>query len=259
MYKYFLYLLKLGTLLNLYFLFKTLTPPLLFVDLHIRIPAQIFFIVSAFRCFFPVSYVTGAVLHDSLLSSIFLTRLIATFSEVAYIYLFSYLIRLFNVGQIPLIDALSWLMVVQVVISQCFVWCAILTERQKLYFYEEVGWGVIFVIYTAASAILYGTSGSLGSWKLLLELNLLFGALYLPWQFFHLKALRLRAKHQKINEDMHANISWSMLKKGLYQSIQVKNLTTQPDPWGGTLGMTWMIGYFAALIPVWIYLILRIV
>ena len=259
MYRYLLYLLKLGTILNLYFLFKTLTPPLLFVDLHIRIPAQVFFTVSAFRCFFPVNYVTSTVLHNSFLSSIFLTRLFATFSEVAYIYLFSYLIRLFNAGQIPLIDVLSWLMVVQVAISQYFVWCAILTERQKLYFYEEVGWGVIFVIYTAVSAILYGTSGSLGSWKLLLELNILFGALYLPWQFFHLKALQLRAKHQKINKDMHANISWSMLKKGLNQSIQIKNLTTQPEAWGGTLGMTWMIGFFAALIPVWIYLILRTV
>ena len=158
MYRYFLYLLKLGMLLNLYFLFKTLIPPLLFVDFHIRIPAQIFFTVSAFRCFFPVSYVTGAVLHDSLFSSIFLTRLIATFSEVAYIYLFSHLIRLFNAGQVPLVDVLSWLMVVQVVISQFFVWFAILTDRQKLYFYEELGWGVIFVIYTAVSAILYRTS-----------------------------------------------------------------------------------------------------
>jgi len=257
MYRYFLYLLKLGTLLNLYFLFKTLTPPLLFVDFHIRIPAQIFFIVSAFRCFFPVSYVTGAVLHDSFFSSIFLTRLIATFSEVAYIYLFSYLIRLFNAGQVPLVDVLSWLMVVQVIVSQFFVWFAILTDRQKLYFYEELGWGVIFVIYTAVSAIVYGTSDILGSWKLLLELNLLFGALYLPWQFFHLKALRLRAQGQKIN--IHADINWSLLKKGLYQSIKVKNPTTQPENWGGILGMTWMIGYFAALIPVWIYLILRTV
>ena len=258
MYKYFLYLLKLGTLLNLYFFFKTLNQPLLFVDIHIRIPAQIFFTVSAFRCFFPVSYVTGAVLHDSFLSSIFLTRLFATFSEVAYIYLFSYMIRLFNSGQIPIVNVLSWLMVVQVIISQYFVWFAILTERQKLYFYEELGWGVIFVIYTVASAILYGTLDLPGSWKLLLELNLLFGVLYLPWQFFHLKALRLRAKHQKINE-MHTNISWSLLKKGLYQSIQMKNLTTHSEAWGGALGMTWMIGYFAALIPVWIYLILRIV
>ncbi len=257
MYRYFLYLLKLGTLLNFYFLFKTLIPSLLFVDFHIRIPALIFFTVSAFRCCFPVSYVTGAVLHDSLFSSIFLTRLIATFSEVGYIYLFSYLVRLFNAGEVQLVDVLSWLMVVQVVISQFFVWFAILTEGQKLYFYEELGWGVIFIIYTAVSAILYGTSDILGSWKLLLELNLLFGALYLPWQFFHLKALRLHAKGQKIN--IHAEISWSLLKKGLYQSIKVKNPTTQSEAWGGILGMTWMIGYFAALIPVWIYLILRTV
>ena len=150
-------------------------------------------------------------------------------------------------------------MVVQVIISQFFVWCAILTERQKFYFYEEVGWAVIFIFYTAASTMLYGTSGSLGSWKLLLELNLLFGALYLPWQFFHLKTLQLRAKAQKINEDMHADISWSLLKKGLYQSVQVKNLTTRSEAWGGIIGMTWMLGYFVAIIPIWIYLILRTV
>jgi len=257
MYKYFLWLLKLGTPLNLYFLFKTLTSPLVFVDIHIRIPAQIFFIVSAYRCFFPVSYVTRAVLHESFFSSIFLTRLLATFSELAYIYLFSYMIRLFNAGQIPLVNVLSWLMVVQVSISQCFVWFAILTERQKLYFYEELGWGVIFAINTVVSAMLYGTLGSLGDWELLLELNLLFGALYLPWQFFHLKSLRLRAKYQKINENMHTGISWSMLKKGLYQSIQVKNLTTHPDAWGGVIGMIWMIGYWATLIPAWLYLIIR--
>jgi hypothetical protein len=202
---------------------------------------------------------TGAVLHDSFFSSIFLTRFIATFAEVAYIYLFSYLIRLFNVAQIPFIDILSWLMVVQVIISQCFVWFAILTEIKILYFYEELGWGVIFAIYTAISAILYGTSGSQSSWALLLELNLLFGALYLPWQFFHLQSLRLCAKHQKINENIHVGISWSLLKKGLYKSIQEKNLTTHPEAWGGALGMTWMIGYFAALIPIWIYLILRTV
>ena len=259
MYRYFLYLLKLGTLLNLYFLFKTLTPPLLFVNLHIRIPAQIFFTVSAFRCFFPVSYVTGAILHDSPFSSIFLTRLIATFSEVAYIYLFSYLIRLFNAGQVLLVDVLSWLMVVLVVVAQFFVWFAILTDRQKLYFYEEFGWGVIFVINTIASAILYWTLDSLGGHALLLQLNLLFGVIYLPWQFIHLKSLRLSAKHQKINEDLHAEISWSVLKRGLYQSIQMKNPTTQPKAWGGFIGMTWMIGYWVALIPTWIYLIVRVI
>ena len=39
----------------------------------------------------------------------------------------------------------------QVVISQAFVWSAILTKRLHLYFYEELGWLVIFAANTAAS------------------------------------------------------------------------------------------------------------
>ena len=45
-------------------------------------------------------------------------------------------------------------MVVQVVISQGFVWGAILTERLALYFYEELGWAIIFAANTIASAYL---------------------------------------------------------------------------------------------------------
>ena len=238
---------------------QTLMPPLVLVDVHILIPAQILFIVSAFRCFFPVSYPTSAMLHNSFLSSIFLTRLFATFSEVAYIYQFSYLIRLFNDNQIPLVDMLSWIMVIQVVISQYFVWCAILMGRLKLYFYEELGWGIIFAINTIASILLYWTLDNLGGRELLLQLNLLFGAIYIPWQLIHLRTLRLRSKHQEINEDIHARITWSMLKKGLYKSIQLKNLTTKSEAWGGAIGMIWMTAYWATLIPYWLYLIVRTV
>ena len=42
------------------------------------------------------------------------------------------------------IDALSWWMVVQVVISQGFVWSAIATRDLGRYFWEELGWFVIF-------------------------------------------------------------------------------------------------------------------
>lgn len=255
MYKYFFWLIKLGTPLNLYFLIKTLTSPLLLLDIHILIPAQIFFTVSAFRCFFPVNYVSRAVLHNSFFSSIFLTRLFATFSEVAYIYLFSYMIRLFNTDQILVINVMSWLMVLQVCISQCFVWFAILTERLKLYYYEELGWGVIFIINTIASAILYVTLVNQSEWKLLLELNLIFGFIYLPWQYFHLKVQRLRAKNQEKNENMNVDINWSMLKRGICRSIQLKNITTHPNAWGGITGMSWMIGYWVFVIPVWIYFI----
>ena len=80
-----------------------------FVNLHLLVPAQILFLVSAYRCFFPVNYTTHAVMHDSIFSSVFITRFLATFVEIAYIYQFSYLIRFINENQIPMIDILSWL------------------------------------------------------------------------------------------------------------------------------------------------------
>jgi hypothetical protein len=257
MYKVSLWLLKLGSIINLYFFGQTLIPPLECVNNHLLIPAQILFIVSAYRCFFPVNYGTNAVLHDSFLSSIFLTRLLATFVEVLYIYQFSYLIRLFNAGQIPLADLLSWLMVIQVIISQYFVWGAILTQKQILYFYEEMGWGIIFILYTIASAMLYCKLDNLGGRELLLQLNLLFGILYLPWQCIHLKSICLRIKDEKVNENLHKSITWNLLKQGLYRSILVKNHTVKPKDWGGVVGMTWMFAYWATLIPAWLFLIIR--
>ena len=257
MYKFFLWLLKLGSFINLYFFGQTLKSPLEFIDPHLLIPAQILFIVSTYRCFFPVSYVTNAVLHNSFLSSVFLTRLLATFVEVAYIYQFSYLIRLINAHQIPLVDVLSWLMVVQVVASQCFVWGAILAQKQSFYFYEELGWGIIFILNTLSSVILYWNLASLGKYELLLQLNLLFGAVYLPWQWIHIKSIWIRARNDDVNNDFQAIITWNVLVEGLYKSIQVKNQTTRPEDWGGIVGMTWMISYWATLIPAWLYLIIR--
>ena len=64
-------------------------------------------------------------------------------------------------------------------------------------------------------------------------------------------------KHQEINKDYYTGTSLSVLKRGFYKSIQMKNLTTEPEDWGGARGMTWMIGYWAILIPSWIYLIVQ--
>ena len=74
----FLWLMKLGALVNLYFLASTRSAT---ADPHILVPAQIFFAVSAFRCLFPNRYEGNVVFHDSPLSSIFLTRLLATFKS----------------------------------------------------------------------------------------------------------------------------------------------------------------------------------
>src|SRR5262245_52426141 len=112
----FLWLLKLGALINLYFLVNTFALSSSIADAHILIPARILFTVSAYRCLFPVQYKDHVVLHDSLFSSIFLTRLLATFSEVAYIYLLSYVIRLLNIDSAAWINILSWIMVLQVLL-----------------------------------------------------------------------------------------------------------------------------------------------
>ena len=257
MFKYSLWLLKLGSVLNVYFFYQTLNFPLSSLESHLLIPAQLLFIVSAYRCFFPVSYATNAVLHNSFLSSIFITRLLATVVEIAYIYQFGYLIRLFNQHEYVFVDIFSWLMVIQVCISQCFVWCAILMGRFKYYYYEEVGWFVIFLLNTIASIILLLTIGLMKNHELLLQINLLFGFLYLPWQFFHLKSLHLRSNNKEVSEKKYRHMSKSQIIKGLHKSIKLKIPSTESKDWGGVIGMTWMVSYWATIIPGWLYLIIQ--
>src|SRR5215472_11975563 len=127
-----LWLLKLGAPINLCFLVSTSLTAAAGANLYVTIPAEILFVVSAYRCLFPVRYEHNVVFHDSIFSSIFVTRLLATFSEIAYIFLFSHVLRLLNLDQVIWLNALSWLMVIIVIISQCFVWAAILTERLEL-------------------------------------------------------------------------------------------------------------------------------
>ena len=104
-FKILLWILKLGALVNVYFIVSLLG--LEAFDLYAVVPALILLGVSAFRCLFPNRYLDNVVFHDSPLSSIFLTRLLATFSEVAYIYLFSYVIRVLNPEQNVWVNALS--------------------------------------------------------------------------------------------------------------------------------------------------------
>ena len=251
-FKIFLWLLKLGALLNLYFLANAYALSSGTTDPHIVIPAQIFFAVSAFRCLFPVWYKDNIVFHDSPFSSIFLTRLLATFSEVAYIYQFSHVIRLLNVDQIGWVNALSWLMVAQVVISQLFVWGAILTGRLALYFYEELGWAIIFAANTIASAYLYATLDAPGRGEILIQLNLLFGLIYLPWQFNHLRILHSDARSGGEKSESDMGVSRASLSEGLRESIHTRNRTSDAGAWGGFVGLTWMVSYWATLIPMWL-------
>jgi len=249
-----LWLLKLGALLNLYFLKNTLRLQSGDAGTYVVLPAQILFVVSAYRCLFPVRYEHNVVFHDSIFSSIFVTRLLATFCEIGYIFLFSHVLRLLNTGHVEWVIALSWLMVAQVVVSQGFVWAAILTEQLELYYYEELGWALIFVANTIASAYLYLTVGALGGRQVLLELNLLFGVVYLPWQVIHLTTLRTNARR---NTEKKGPGSSSILT-GLKRAMRVKNRRTDSDSWGGLIGLTWMTAYWATLIPIWMYYIVEV-
>ena len=243
-----LWLLKLGAGVNLYFIATVIaiaTP-----EPRVVVPALILLAVSAFRCLFPNRYLDNVVFHDSPLSSIFLTRLLATFSEVAYIYQFSIVIRVLNVDSVGWVDALAWIMVVQVVVSQGFVWGAILTRRLHLYFFEELGWWVIFAANTAASAFLYWAPETPVHGHGLLLLNLVFGAGYLPWQVFHLRSLRAEASEPV------APTGW---RSGLHDAIYQRNRRTDAGAWGGVIGLTWMLAYWVALIPWWVHHIARVI
>ena len=248
---YFFWLLKLGIPINLYFFWKTLSYPLALVDSNLLIPAQILFIVSAYRCCYPVNYSTHAAIHDSVFSSIFITRVLATLSEIAYIYQFSYLLRLINNDMFFIIEFASWIMVFQVVISQCFVWAAILTKKQKLYYYEEFGWAIIFFINTVCSLCLNIGGETIDSYKTLIYINLIFGSIYLPWQWFHLRSIKLR-----VDNNIVFNTKRDIIKKGLFDSINFKKISSDPKDWGGTIGLTWMACYWATLIPMWLYYII---
>src|SRR5262249_16522078 len=131
--------------------------------------------------------------------------------------------------------------VVQIVISQLCVWGAILTGRLRLYFYEELGWFVIFMLSSIASADLLITVPELGDGRTLLLLNLLFAAIYLPWQLVNLRALRARARS-----------SQDRAPSGVRRALFEYRRATDAGSWGGFLGLTWMLAYWATLVPLWL-------
>lgn len=250
-FRVFLWLLKLGAVANLYFLLKTVSALAEGVDAWLAVPALIFFAVSAYRCLFPVRYETSAVFHESIFSSIFTTRLLATASEIVYIYAFSRVLRLLNVGDVAWVSTLSWSMVMFAATSQVFVWTAVLTGQFRYYFYEELGWLLIFIANTAASAYLYAMTDVHGSREVLLQLSLVFGVAYLPWQYVHLAVLRA-------NGEAGAVPVAGGIARGLKRAIELKNRRTDAESWGGIVGLIWMAGYWATLIPIWLFYVVMV-
>jgi hypothetical protein len=144
------------------------------------------------------------------------------------------------------------------VISQGFVWAAILTEQIELYYYEELGWALIFVANTMASAYLYLTVGALEDREVVLKLNLLFGIVYLPWQVIQLTALRASARKNGGKSGAGSRSISKQLATGLKRAVRMKTRRTDAASWGGLIGLTWMTGYWATLIPMWVYYIVRV-
>ena len=180
--------------------------------------------MSAYRCLFPVRYEHYVVLHDSLWSSVFATRVFATFAEVAYIFLLAYVLRRINVEHIGWVTGVARFMVLQVLVCQVCVWLAILTERFELYFYEELGWLFMYAANTIGSAYLYLTVDALLGHENLLLLNLVFGIPYVPFQLINLAAVRRRRRNGK-SITMRR---WTLerLALGLRRAIEVKNPRT---------------------------------
>ena len=91
---------------------------------------------------------------------------------------------------------------------------------------------------------------------MLLQLNLLFGVTYLPWQIIHLKTLRADAMREQTGSDSESLST--QLAAGLKRAVRMKNRRTDADSWGGFVGLTWMTAYWATLIPMWTYYIVRV-
>jgi hypothetical protein len=254
----FLWLLKLGAPFNLWLLTSTFASPESAADPRLLVPARILFAVSAFRCLFPNQYKGNVVFHDTSLSSIALTRLLATFAEVAFIYQLSCVLRLLDVDRIGWVEALSWYMVAQVVVSQLFVWGAILTGRLVLYFWEEFGWALLIAANAVASIGLYPSRAELGDAAIFLHVNVVFGLVYLAWQVANLR-LQI-ADARRAGETLRPTLraSWKELGQGLRRAVHERSRTTDATAWGGLVGLTWMFGYFAVLLPIWSYWIVTV-
>lgn len=251
-YTIFLWLLKLGALPNLYFLAATAA---LDADPCSAVAAQVFFAVCAYRCLFPVHYEHCIVFHDSVLSSVFATRLLATFAEVAFIFLLAHVLERLNVGDVAWVNGVARYMVLQAVVCQVCVWVAILTEQFQFYFYEELGWVFMIAADAIASLHLYLSADGLAGREILLQLNLLFALVYLPFQVLNLRAVRAQAKREGQPAEPWTRERFAT---GLMRSIQVKNRRTDAQSWGGIVGLVWMTSYWAVLLPAWVYFIVAV-
>ena len=252
----FLHALKLGSITNVAFLIHALSIPVERRDPLLVIPGAILFAVSAWRCCFPNRYEGNVVLHDTVLSSAFVTRVLATFSEVAYVSFFAVALTRLDPAGRPGLQAIAIFMVAAATISQGFVWTAILTGRYRLYVYEEIGWLLLFAGHTVGAGWLLLDGPTEAGARTLLVLALVFGAGYLPWQTFHLRFLLQEAREQERGPT--PTVADASMAERVRAALFVRERATSSEAWGGIIGVTWMAAYWVLVIPVWMHVILRV-
>ena len=117
---------------------------------------------------------------------------------------------------------------------------------------------MIFAANTIASAYLHLTVDALGGRETLLQLNLLFGLVYLPWQLIHLRMLRTDARKRDGAGEPNTRVTRQLVASHLHRSLHEWNRATDTVSWGGFVGLTWMTAYWATLIPAWVHQVVQV-
>ncbi len=87
-------------------------------------------------------------------------------------------------------------------------------------------------------------------------MSLVFGAGYLPWQMLHLRALVHSARTQEMSAGPGGTRSAG---QRLADAWHTRRTSTRGEDWGGAIGVTWMVAYWATLIPAWVFAVVRLV
>ena len=259
-------LLVLGALSNLWLLRRTIgfrgVPP------EAQLPALVFCAVNAFRCAFPNRYNGNIVWRDTPLSSIFLTRVLATLAELAWVAQLGWYVRELCRGEGsdgaapvgPLVGGVvggaAWLMVALCAAAQGFVWLALLLETERLMWFEEALWAAIFVLNTAASAALLETGAAdaaTGDRGRGVVISLAFALPYLVFQLvFHLPHIAWDGGGSGGGGGGGALslVSLGQLRRGAERALFVRKQSNLASAWGGVVGTIWMWVYWVVL-PLW--------
>jgi hypothetical protein len=113
----------------------------------------------------------------------------------------------------------------------------------------------MYAANTIVSAYLYLTVDTLAGREILLQLNLIFGVVHMPFQIINVWKVRVQAEEQG-----NAGEPWTLgrFATGFRRSLHVKNVRTDAESWGGIVGMIWMTGYWATVLPMWVFYIVRV-